>query len=108
MPPKMSRENPGEKIHSARDDEAPTRQKMQAAAPAVLIKRLERSRLRNGRVLSAEELLPAFPSGVAVISADGELDPGGSKTIADIAPIQSRMHHEDFSAGKDQQKKADG
>jgi hypothetical protein len=41
------------------------------------------------------------------VSADGQLDPGGSQIIANIPPIETRMHHEDLNAGDDQQKKAD-
>ena len=58
-------------------------------------------------LVNLRRLLP-FPSAVLVISADGQLDPGGGEIIADIPPVEARVHHEDLSAGNGQQEEANG
>src|SRR5688500_9269234 len=43
-----------------------------------------------------------------IVSADRQFDPGVSEFIPHLAPVEARMHHENFCAGKNQKQKADG
>src|SRR5688572_6685695 len=106
MAPKMPGENPGQQVDGPREDQAPPRQEVQAPAPAVLVERPEGASRRNRRVHLVEERLPSFPTPMTVVLADRQFDPGRGEAVADFAPIEPRMHHEDFGPGEYQQKKA--
>lgn len=106
--PKVPSENPGQKVDHAWEDQQPSCQEVQAPTPTVLVEDLEGPTCADGGTLVREEGDALFPAAVLVVSADGQFEQRRCQIIANFAPVQPWVAHEDDDATERQRHETQG
>jgi hypothetical protein len=105
---KVSGDDAGQHVDQARGHQHPRGEEMQAASPPVLIEDMERAPGRHRRAGTIEERRWCSPAAMPVVAADRQLQEWRRQVVACLAPIETRMHHQDLDAAEGQRRNTDG
>src|SRR5215831_13007853 len=98
VPPKVAACDSPDQVNQTRDDEEPSREKVQTPSPAVLIEDIVGARGTHYRVRCRGEHFRRCPTAVLVVAADRQLEERRREVVAGLAPVQPRMHHQNLEA----------
>ena len=97
--PQVSGEDPGKEINGPCHDQEPRRKEVQAPGPAILVQDAVGADRADCGATVREGLRGDCPAAVPVVPADRQLDQRGREVVADRAPVEPRVSHEDGEAG---------
>src|SRR5215510_11949878 len=108
MTAEVPREDSYEQIDRTGHYESPSRQKVQTAAPAILIEYFVCTIRCDGRSLTLKKSGGPFPAAVVIVSANRKFDQRTRQIVPHLTPIESWMDHKYEHAGESQRQKTHG
>ena len=108
--PEMSAEvagkNTSQEIDGPRHDHQPGCKEVQASAPSILVEDVVGpvGADRRGRI--REERSPILPPAVPMVTADRQFEQRRRQAVPGVAPVKTRMRHQDDETGERQDKDA--